>query len=162
MNFLSWNSGLKDSVLFDSLLWFPFNHWSVFHLPAIVYLKIPLHQNTVFRRPHLSYKGRPHWLCYEGAGSRNWEQAKARRSVKVNYVPWKCICLLNIKSMTDFTDILDRFTCISLAETDRIAPLLKRMDAKFVLSFDRLPAILDVCMSQYSILDIEGCRISRY
>ena len=64
--------------------------------------------------------------------------------------------------MTDFTDILDRFNCISLAETDRIAPLLKRMDTKFVLSFDRLPGILDACMSQYSILDIEGCRISRY
>jgi hypothetical protein len=64
--------------------------------------------------------------------------------------------------MTDFTDILDRFTDISQAETDRIASLLKRMGTTFVMMFDRLPAILEACRSHYSILDMEGCRISRY
>ena len=30
------------------------------------------------------------------------------------------------------------------------------------MMFDRLPAILEACRSHYSILDMEGCRISRY
>jgi hypothetical protein len=53
----------------------------------------------------------------------------------------------------------DHFTGISLAETDRIVPLHKRIDTKFVMTFKWLLAILKACRICFCI---EKWRIRRY
>lgn len=63
--------------------------------------------------------------------------------------------------MSNLESIISQFSSITLAEMDRVA-LMNRTDTKFVIRHDQLPAILEQVISHYSILEVEGQRLSQY
>lgn len=58
-------------------------------------------------------------------------------------------------------DILRLFGPITLKEMDRVK-LLDRVESKYVFPADDLPGLLEVLREDYSVLDVNGVRQSRY
>ena len=65
------------------------------------------------------------------------------------------------ETVTDLNGVLSRFHPITLGEMDGVR-LLDRLDTKFTFNRTLLTGILEEMMKDYSILDIEGRRVSRY
>ncbi|NNE54737.1 MAG: polyphosphate polymerase domain-containing protein, partial [Flavobacteriales bacterium] len=63
--------------------------------------------------------------------------------------------------MENFTDSLDQFDPITLAEMDGVA-LMNRTDTKYVFGRDQLLKILEAVKDDYRILEIDGVRSSAY
>jgi hypothetical protein len=63
--------------------------------------------------------------------------------------------------MMAVTDILKEFDAITLEQMDKVK-FLDRMDSKFVFTFEQLPAILKVLVSDYYLLQIDGNPLSFY
>lgn len=59
------------------------------------------------------------------------------------------------------TDSMQNFNSISLSEMDTVK-LMNRIDTKYVLSRELLPAILERINKDYSILEIDGERVFQY
>ena len=63
--------------------------------------------------------------------------------------------------MTELSTILKEFTPIALKEMDRVK-LMDRTDTKFIFKYDQLHELLDQLKEDYSILEVNGNRLSRY
>lgn len=64
--------------------------------------------------------------------------------------------------MESLEQVIGRFEGISLAETGMRAPLMKRTDSKYVLDEHLLPQLLNSCLEEYVMVDINGVRDCRY
>jgi len=64
-------------------------------------------------------------------------------------------------AMDDLLVKLDLFDPITLEEMDHVK-LLDRLDTKFIFRADKLPGFLEQLKNDYSVLEINGLRISRY
>lgn len=63
--------------------------------------------------------------------------------------------------MEELNHILNEFTSITLKEMDSVK-LMDRTDTKFIFKYDQLPELLNQLKHDYSILEINENRISRY
>ena len=63
--------------------------------------------------------------------------------------------------MNQINNILDDFAAIDLQEMDSVA-LMERTDTKFVFRLLDLPIFLEQIKNDYRVLEVKGCRISRY
>jgi VTC domain len=63
--------------------------------------------------------------------------------------------------VTELSNILKEFTPIALKEMDRVK-LMDRTDTKFIFKYDQLHELLDQLKEDYSILEVNGNRLSRY
>jgi hypothetical protein len=63
--------------------------------------------------------------------------------------------------MNNLTEILQKFSPISLAEMDSVK-LMNRSDTKFIFRSELLPGILEQIKDDYFVLEVEGVRNSNY
>jgi hypothetical protein len=63
--------------------------------------------------------------------------------------------------VTDITTRLAAFESISLEEMDNVH-LMNRVDIKYTFRDDKLPAFLETLKDHYRVLEVCGCRSSRY
>jgi hypothetical protein len=63
--------------------------------------------------------------------------------------------------MSTIDDLLPRFAGIDLMEMEGVR-LLNRIDTKFIFNAAKLPAILEMMVDHYLLLEVEGKRKSRY
>lgn len=63
--------------------------------------------------------------------------------------------------MLDLTTILNAFDSISLQEMENVR-LMDRLDAKFTFRIDQLRDVLEEMRPYYRLLEVNGCRASRY
>ena len=63
--------------------------------------------------------------------------------------------------MIDINTKLETFESISLEEMDNVR-LMNRVDVKYTFRDDKLPAFLETLKEHYRVLEVNGCRSSRY
>ena len=64
--------------------------------------------------------------------------------------------------MDELKKITDQFEGISLDDTSKNVALLERIDAKYILTNDMLPSILEACQYEYQILEVNNKRLCKY
>jgi hypothetical protein len=62
----------------------------------------------------------------------------------------------------DYRPLLKAYQAITLQQLNSSAPLMHRVDKKFVMPIHLLSGVLEQCVNQYDILDIDGLNIFRY
>lgn len=63
--------------------------------------------------------------------------------------------------MNNLTSLLAQFEPITLAEMDSVQ-LMNRVDVKYTFREEKLPVFLEQLKAHYRILEVNGCRSSRY
>jgi hypothetical protein len=77
-------------------------------------------------------------------------------------VQWRCrLVLAALKESVDTAFVLQRFDPITLAEMDGVK-LQDRVDTKYVIGADRLPALLEQMLPHYRLLEVDGKRGTAY
>jgi len=77
-------------------------------------------------------------------------------------VQWRCrLVLAALQESVDTAFVLQRFDPITLAEMDGVK-LQDRVDTKYVIGADRLPALLEQMLPHYRLLEVDGKRGTAY